>query len=253
MGWPDKPPELEAFYPTSVLVTGFDILFFWVARMMMMGIHFMGKVPFHEVYIHGWVVDGEGKKMSKSTGNVINPLEMIDKYGTDSLRFTLTSLAAMGRDIKMSEERIEGYRHFVNKVWNAARFALMNLPEVRVGMIPSYGGTARLMKLISPGQAKYMIFTGRKISARQGLAMGLLQEVTPYDALMPLAMEVAKDIAAGAPAAIREAKAVLNRTQTLGTEDALALERSAAVSVSRSRDYTEGIAAFMEKRIPQFE
>ena len=129
MGWPEKTKELEQFYPTSVLVTGFDILFFWVARMMMMGIHFMDRVPFDHVYIHALVRDAEGRKMSKSTGNVIDPLEMIAKYGTDSLRYTLTAFAAMGRDIKLSEERIEGYRHFVNKLWNAARFAMMNLPE----------------------------------------------------------------------------------------------------------------------------
>lgn len=129
LGWPDKTEELSKFYPTSVLVTGFDILFFWVARMMMMGLHFMGEVPFHDVYIHALVRDAEGKKMSKSTGNVIDPLEMIDKYGTDALRFTLTAFAAMGRDVKLAEERIDGYRHFVNKIWNATRFALMNMPE----------------------------------------------------------------------------------------------------------------------------
>jgi valyl-tRNA synthetase len=129
LGWPDQTPELAAFYPTSVLVTAFDILFFWVARMMMMGLHFMGEVPFREVYIHALVRDAEGKKMSKSTGNVIDPLVMIEKFGTDALRFTLAAFAAMGRDIKLSEERIEGYRHFVNKLWNAARFSLMNLPE----------------------------------------------------------------------------------------------------------------------------
>jgi len=129
LGWPDQTPELEAFYPTSVLVTGFDILFFWVARMMMMGLHFMEDVPFRDVYIHALVRDAEGKKMSKSTGNVIDPIDMIEKYGTDALRFTLTAMAAMGRDLKLSEERIEGYRHFVNKLWNAARFALMNLPK----------------------------------------------------------------------------------------------------------------------------
>ncbi|GFK92865.1 Valine--tRNA ligase [Fundidesulfovibrio magnetotacticus] len=128
LGWPDKTPELAAFYPTSVLVTAFDILFFWVARMMMMGQHFMGEVPFRDVYIHALVRDGEGKKMSKSTGNVIDPLVMIDKFGTDALRFTLAAFAAMGRDIRLSEDRIEGYRHFVNKLWNAARFSLMNLP-----------------------------------------------------------------------------------------------------------------------------
>ncbi len=129
MGWPEKTPELEQFYPTSVLVTGFDILFFWVARMMMMGLHFMDKVPFHHVYLHALVRDSQGRKMSKSLGNSINPLEMIEKYGCDALRFTLTSFAAMGRDIRLAEDRIEGYRHFVNKLWNAARFALMNLPE----------------------------------------------------------------------------------------------------------------------------
>lgn len=129
MGWPDSTEELKQFYPTSVLVTGFDILFFWVARMMMMGLQFMDEIPFHHVYIHALVRDEHGKKMSKSTGNVIDPVEMIDKYGTDSLRFTLTAFAAMGRDIKLSEARIEGYRHFINKIWNAARFALMNLPE----------------------------------------------------------------------------------------------------------------------------
>jgi valyl-tRNA synthetase len=129
LGWPEQTKDLERYYPTSVLVTAFDILFFWVARMMMMGIHFQEQVPFKHVYIHALVRDAEGKKMSKSTGNVIDPLDMIDKYGTDALRFTLTAFAAMGRDIKLSEDRIEGYRNFVNKLWNAARFALMNLPE----------------------------------------------------------------------------------------------------------------------------
>ena len=129
LGWPKETPELKRFYPTSVLVTGFDILFFWVARMMMMGLHFMRDVPFHHCYIHALVRDAQGKKMSKSTGNVIDPLDMIAKYGTDSLRFTLTAFAAMGRDIRLSEDRIEGYRHFMNKIWNASRFALMNLDD----------------------------------------------------------------------------------------------------------------------------
>lgn len=127
LGWPDQTPELKTFYPTSVLVTGFDILFFWVARMMMMGIHFMGDVPFRDVYIHALVRDAEGKKMSKSKGNVIDPLIVIDKFGGDAFRFTLAALAAQGRDIKLSEARIEGYRHFVNKVWNAGRLILSNL------------------------------------------------------------------------------------------------------------------------------
>ncbi|MCD6152191.1 MAG: class I tRNA ligase family protein, partial [Deltaproteobacteria bacterium] len=136
MGWPEKTRELEIFYPTSVLVTGFDILFFWVARMMMMGLKFMGDVPFHDVYIHALVRDEHGRKMSKSKGNVIDPLIMIDKYGTDALRFTLTAFAAQGRDVSMSEARISGYRNFCNKIWNAARFALMNLdgfqPDARI-------------------------------------------------------------------------------------------------------------------------
>jgi valyl-tRNA synthetase len=127
MGWPDQTPLLKLFYPTSVLVTGFDILFFWVARMMMMGIHFMGDVPFKDVYVHALVRDEAGKKMSKSTGNVIDPLSIIDRYGTDAFRFTLAAFAAQGRDVKMSEKRVEGYRNFINKIWNAARFALTHI------------------------------------------------------------------------------------------------------------------------------
>ena len=129
LGWPDKTPELQVYYPNALLITGFDILFFWVARMMMMGIYFMGDVPFKEVYIHALVRDAQGQKMSKSKGNVIDPLETIDKFGTDAFRFTLAALAVQGRDVKLSEERIQGYRHFVNKIWNAARFVLMNVDE----------------------------------------------------------------------------------------------------------------------------
>jgi len=129
MGWPDNTPLLKTFYPTAALVTGFDILFFWVARMMMMGLHFMKDVPFRDVYIHALVRDENGQKMSKSKGNVIDPLHTIDQYGTDAFRFTLAAFAAQGRDIKMSEQRVEGYRHFVNKLWNAARFSFMHLTE----------------------------------------------------------------------------------------------------------------------------
>ena len=131
LGWPQETRELEVYYPTSVLVTGFDILFFWVARMMMMGLHFMGRVPFHHVYIHALVRDAEGQKMSKSKGNVIDPLLIMDRYGTDAFRFTLSALAAQGRDIKLSEERIEGYRHFVNKIWNASRFSLSHFEGLK--------------------------------------------------------------------------------------------------------------------------
>ena len=130
LGWPDQTPEVAKFYPTSVLVTGFDILFFWVARMMMMGIHFKKEVPFREVYVHALVRDAQGHKMSKSKGNVIDPLVMMDQYGTDALRFTLTAFAVQGRDVKLSEDRIEGYKHFVNKIWNASRLVFMNLEGV---------------------------------------------------------------------------------------------------------------------------
>ena len=129
LGWPENTKELEAFYPTSVLVTSFDILFFWVARMIMMGLKFRGDIPFRDVYIHALVRDSEGQKMSKSKGNVIDPLIMMEKYGTDAFRFTLAAFAAQGRDIKLSEERIEGYRNFANKIWNAFRFAMMNLED----------------------------------------------------------------------------------------------------------------------------
>lgn len=126
LGWPDSTSELEKYYPTTVLVTGFDIIFFWVARMIMMGIKFMNDVPFRDVYIHALVRDMSGQKMSKSKGNVIDPLVIMEKYGTDAFRFTLAAFAAQGRDIKFSEERVEGYRHFINKLWNATRFILLN-------------------------------------------------------------------------------------------------------------------------------
>jgi valyl-tRNA synthetase len=126
-GWPQKTKSLEKFYPTSVLVTGFDIIFFWVARMIMMGCKFMNDVPFYDVYIHALVRDEHGQKMSKSRGNVIDPLIIMDKYGTDAFRFTLAIFAAQGRDIILSEKRIEGYSAFCNKIWNSTRFILMNL------------------------------------------------------------------------------------------------------------------------------
>ncbi|MEW5705372.1 MAG: valine--tRNA ligase [Actinomycetota bacterium] len=127
LGWPDDTAELRYFYPTSLLVTSHDIIFFWVARMIMMGLHFMGKKPFSDVYIHALVRDEFGRKMSKSRGNVIDPLDVIEEFGTDALRFTLSSMATPGRDIFLSKERIEGYRNFANKLWNASRFVLMNL------------------------------------------------------------------------------------------------------------------------------
>jgi valyl-tRNA synthetase len=133
MGWPEKTATLERFYPTSVLTTAFDIIFFWVARMIMLGLRFMDDVPFREVFVTALVRDYEGKKMSKSSGNVIDPIDIIEVYGTDALRFTLASIAVPGRDINLSEERIEGNRNFVNKLWNAARLVLSNLDGFEPG------------------------------------------------------------------------------------------------------------------------
>ncbi len=128
-GWPERTKDLENLYPTDLLVTGFDIIFFWVARMIMMGTYFMEEIPFKDVYIHALVRDEKGQKMSKTKGNVIDPLDIIDKYGADALRFTLAVLTQQGRDIKLSEKRFEGYKHFANKLWNAGRFILMNLDD----------------------------------------------------------------------------------------------------------------------------
>jgi valyl-tRNA synthetase len=129
LGWPQKTPALQTFYPTSILETGFDIIFFWVARMIMMGIHFMGDVPFKKVYLHAMVRDEKGEKMSKTKGNVIDPLDVIKQHGTDSLRFTLAAMAGQGRDIKLSLDRVEGYRAFANKLWNAVKFFHLQLEE----------------------------------------------------------------------------------------------------------------------------
>ncbi len=126
LGWPENTKEIEDFYPTNVLVTGFDIIFFWVARMIMMGMKFTGKIPFKDIYIHALIRDTQGQKMSKSKGNVIDPLEIIDQYGADALRFTLAHMATPGRDVKMDVKRIESNRNFMNKIWNAARFVFMN-------------------------------------------------------------------------------------------------------------------------------
>jgi valyl-tRNA synthetase len=138
LGWPEDTPELARYYPTSVLVTGFDILFFWVARMMMMQLALVGEVPFRDVYIHALVRDEKGKKMSKSLGNILDPIDLIDEYGADAVRFTLASMAAMGRDLKLSKDRIAGYRNFGTKLWNAARFAEM------FGVFDGHRGTAEM-------------------------------------------------------------------------------------------------------------
>src|SRR5215216_2731564 len=160
LGWPEETRELKRYYPTNTLVTGFDIIFFWVARMMMMGLHFMKEVPFDTVYIHALVRDERGAKMSKSKGNVIDPRALIDDYGADALRFTLTAMAAQGRDIKLSTQRVEGSRNFATKLWNAARFAEMNDARMVPGFDPRLA-TETLNKWIAHELAK----TGQEITA----------------------------------------------------------------------------------------
>ncbi|QFT96732.1 Valine--tRNA ligase [Roseovarius sp. THAF8] len=164
LGWPEKTPELEKYFPTSVLVTGFDIIFFWVARMMMMQYAVVGEKPFSDVYVHALVRDEKGKKMSKSLGNVLDPLELIDEYGADAVRFTLTAMAAMGRDLKLSPQRIAGYRNFGTKLWNAARFAEMNEAVGSTGTIPQpkqtvnrwiLGETAKTKALVDSALSQY--------------------------------------------------------------------------------------------------
>ncbi|ORE92138.1 valyl-tRNA ligase [Stappia sp. 22II-S9-Z10] len=137
LGWPERTPELRKYYPTSVLSTGFDIIFFWVARMMMMGMHFLNQVPFDTVYIHALVRDEKGAKMSKSKGNVVDPLELMDEFGADALRFTLAAMAAQGRDVKIAKARVQGYRNFATKLWNATRFADMNECRIDPAFVPS--------------------------------------------------------------------------------------------------------------------
>jgi valyl-tRNA synthetase len=160
LGWPEQTPELDRYYPTSVLVTGFDIIFFWVARMMMMGLHFLNEVPFRTVYIHALVRDERGQKMSKSKGNIIDPLGLIEAYGADALRFTLAAMAAQGRDIKLSTSRVEGYRNFATKLWNAARFAEMN-GCVRVAGFAPGSATQTLNRWIAHETAS----TAREVTA----------------------------------------------------------------------------------------
>ncbi len=161
LGWPNPTLDLKDFYPTSALVTGFDILFFWVARMIMMGLKFMDAVPFREVYIHALVRDEEGQKMSKSKGNVIDPLDVMQEYGTDAFRFTLAAMAAMGRDIRLAEDRIAGYQNFVNKLWNAARFVLMNQNED-----PAVARRRGKGRVLASGDVAKLTFADRWIRSR---------------------------------------------------------------------------------------
>lgn len=156
LGWPDKSEFLETFYPTSVLITGFDIIFFWVARMMMMSLYAMKKIPFKTVYLHGLVRDEHGHKMSKSKGNTVNPIEMVDKYGADALRFFMAAMETQGRDINMSEARIAGYRNFATKLWNATRFGEMNevdfAAEIDVKTVKNKVNSWIIAKVLKAGQ-----------------------------------------------------------------------------------------------------
>jgi valyl-tRNA synthetase len=127
LGWPDSTEDLDYFYPGSVLETGYDILFFWVARMVMLGIFNMGDIPFHTIYLHGLVLDPDGVKMSKTKGNVLDPLEIIDQYGSDAVRFALTTGTSAGNNVRISEGRLESSRNFANKLWNAARFVISRM------------------------------------------------------------------------------------------------------------------------------
>jgi valyl-tRNA synthetase len=201
LGWPEKTPDLARYYPGDVLVTGFDIIFFWVARMMMMGLHFMGDVPFRTVYVHALVRDEKGQKMSKSKGNVVDPLDLIDKYGCDALRFTMAAMAAPGRDVKISTQRVEGYRNFATKLWNATRFAEMN-------------GCARVADF-DPAQAKGTVnrwiigeLAGLRIKLDEALAAYRFNDAanllyaTAWGSFCDWYLEVTKPILAGDDAAL---------------------------------------------------
>jgi valyl-tRNA synthetase len=148
LGWPEATQDLRRYYPTSVLVTGYDILFFWVARMAMMGLKFMGEVPFHQVYFNGLVRDDKGRKMSKTRGNTVDPLELMDRFGTDALRFSLAAMSSPGTDVALDLKRVEGYQAFGNKIWNATRFVLLNLGEENAGSPPAPGADSRDLGLV---------------------------------------------------------------------------------------------------------
>jgi len=196
LGWPDKTPELARYYQTDVLVTAFDIIFFWVARMMMLGIEFMGEEPFHTVYIHALVRDEKGQKMSKSKGNVIDPLELIDEYGADALRFTLTAMAAQGRDIKLATSRVAGYRNFSTKLWNAARFAQMNECAAVPGFDPK-GVTEKINRWIVSEASDCIAAVGQGLDTyRFNEAASALYRFT-WNTYCDWYLELAKPIFAG--------------------------------------------------------
>jgi valyl-tRNA synthetase len=203
LGWPEETPELARYYPGDVLVTGFDIIFFWVARMMMMGLHFKGEVPFRTVYIHALVRDERGQKMSKSRGNIIDPLVLIDRYGCDALRFTLAAFAAPGRDIKLAESRVEGYRNFATKLWNAARYAQLNGCAPKPGFSPDQ---CRLTvnRWIASATADCVAAVTRSLDAyRFDEAAGQLYQFV-WNTFCDWYIEFSKPILQGADAAMRD-------------------------------------------------
>jgi valyl-tRNA synthetase len=213
LGWPERTRALEKFYPTSLMETGFDIIFFWVARMMMMGLKFMGDVPFRTVYLHAMVRDERGQKMSKTKGNVIDPLDIIGKWGADALRFALASMAAQGRDIKLSLERVEGYRHFVNKIWNAARFGLLNLDGVSPAQSRPSDRTLYDRWILSRCRAVTVEVTKAMEEYRLNDATGALYNFFWHE-LCDWYLELAKPVFAGqaGPAARAESQRVLLST-----------------------------------------
>ena len=218
LGWPDKTPELARYYPTDVLITGFDIIFFWVARMMMMGLHVMEEVPFRDVYIHALVRDEKGQKMSKSKGNVIDPLDLIETYGADALRFTLAAMAAQGRDIKLSASRVEGYRNFATKLWNAARFAEINACVPRSDFDPAASRVTLNRWIAGESERALAAVTEALQAFRFNEAAGAIYHFI-WHVYCDWYLELSKPILAGDDAAAAETRAmaafVLDRALTV--------------------------------------
>ncbi|MEO1089066.1 MAG: valine--tRNA ligase [Pseudomonadota bacterium] len=206
LDWPNESPELARFYPTDVLVTGFDIIFFWVARMMMMGLHFMGEVPFREIYIHGLVRDEAGQKMSKSKGNVVDPLELIDAYGADALRFTILASLSQGRDIKFGVSRVQGYRNFVTKLWNASRFCELNGCRLVPGHAPEAVNETLNRWIVADLAATTVLVTDALEAYRfNDAALALYRFV--WDRFCDWYLELAKPLLDGEPTAAAETRA----------------------------------------------
>lgn len=201
LGWPEDTKDLKTFHPTSVLETGYDILFFWVARMILMSTFLMGEVPFKNVYLHGLVRDGQGRKMSKSLGNIIDPLDMIEKYGADAVRLSLIMGAAPGNDIKLSEDRIRGYKHFANKIWNISRFVLENRDLVGEGPISPADG-----EIVKEASQKAIEVANQVDNFRLDMALGILYPFI-WDRFASQILEEGKPIIRGSDAAAAQSRA----------------------------------------------